>query len=314
MKLSVAMITYNQERFIGQAIESVLAQKVNFDFEIVIGEDCSTDGTRAIVMDFHRRYPDRIVPLLGDQNVGAMRNLQETLAACRGQYVALLEGDDYWIRDDKLQKQVDFFEAHPDCAICCQRAQYLDELNATDVEFFPSLPGGIYTIDDLLKGNFVMTCTAVLRREWIGTLPSWFSEMHLGDWPLFALVAQHGAICLLDDVASVYRVHAGGIWTSRSQASRLQETIRMLEAVNKELGYRYAVAIRQAIARSYLYWGEIARSNGKRVDTGMCLVNCLRYGGAYLTGSVPILRGLAWYTALGSLHSPLARAKRAILG
>src|ERR1700676_4069851 len=102
MKLSVMMITYNHERFIAQAIESVLAQRVNFDYEIVIGEDCSTDRTRNIVMDFHRRYPDRIVPLLRRYNLGGPENLIATLASCGRQYVALLEGDDYWTCADKL--------------------------------------------------------------------------------------------------------------------------------------------------------------------------------------------------------------------
>src|ERR1700676_449892 len=117
MKLSVMMITYNHERYIAQAIESILAQKVNFDYELVIGEDCSTDGTRAVILDFHRRYPSRIVPLLRERNLGGPRNFLGTLAACRGKYLALLEGDDYWICTDKLQRQVDFLEANPAWAI-----------------------------------------------------------------------------------------------------------------------------------------------------------------------------------------------------
>src|ERR1700737_2056019 len=127
MKLSIAMITYNHEEFIGQAIESVLAQKVNFDYELVIGEDCSTDGTRAVILDFHRRYPDRIVPLLRERNLGLMGNFARTIAGCRGRYLALLEGDDYWICTDKLQRQVDFLEANPSWAICCTRAQVKNE-------------------------------------------------------------------------------------------------------------------------------------------------------------------------------------------
>src|SRR5438132_1821213 len=102
MKLSVMMITYNHERFIAQALDSILAQRVNFDYEIVIGEDCSTDGTRDILMDFHRRYPDRIVLLLRDHNLGVMRNFEATLGACRGRYLALLEVDDYWTSENKL--------------------------------------------------------------------------------------------------------------------------------------------------------------------------------------------------------------------
>jgi cellulose synthase/poly-beta-1,6-N-acetylglucosamine synthase-like glycosyltransferase len=89
MKLSVVMITYNHEQYIAQAIESILAQNVNFEYEIVIGEDYSTDGTRAVVMAFHRRYPDRIRLLLRDQNVGAMRNFVETIETCHGEYLAL---------------------------------------------------------------------------------------------------------------------------------------------------------------------------------------------------------------------------------
>jgi glycosyltransferase involved in cell wall biosynthesis len=127
MKLSVAMITYNHERFIAQAIESVLAQKVDFDYEIVIGEDCSTDGTRAVIMDFQRRCPDRIVVLLRERNIGAMRNLAGTIAACRGKYLAVLEGDDYWTCANKLQKQVDFLDKHPDWAVCCTRAEVRNE-------------------------------------------------------------------------------------------------------------------------------------------------------------------------------------------
>src|ERR1700745_2179124 len=113
MKLSVMMITYNHEQFIAQAIESVLMQKVNFDFEIVIGEDCSTDGTRAIVLDFQHRYPGRIALILRPRNIGPMWTKESTLAACRGQYLSILEGDDYWTSTDKIQKQVDFLDSHP---------------------------------------------------------------------------------------------------------------------------------------------------------------------------------------------------------
>ena len=176
MKLSVAMITYNHERFIRQAIESVLAQKVNFDFEVVIGEDCSTDNTRTIVAELQQKYPERIVALMRPNNLGAMRNLQETLAACKGQYIALLEGDDYWTAEYKLQKQVDFLDSHPDSAISCHRVRFIDEMNSGQSSVFPSLPAGTYTIDDLLRGNFIMTCSAVCRSGVFGKasrLVSW---------------------------------------------------------------------------------------------------------------------------------------------
>ena len=111
MKLSVAMITYNQERFIGQAIESVLAQKANFDFEIVIGEDCSTDGTRAIVMDYQRGFPERIV--LDSEAAEHRPHAEYRIHPGRmpRQYLSILEGDDYWTSVDKVQRQVDFLDS-----------------------------------------------------------------------------------------------------------------------------------------------------------------------------------------------------------
>src|ERR1019366_4380901 len=110
MKLSVAMITCNHERFIGQAIESVLAQRANFDYEIAIGGGCSTDGT----LDFQRRYPNRIVVFLRERNIDAMRNLAGTTAACRGHYLALLEGDDYRSCTNKLRS---ISSTHTDWAV-----------------------------------------------------------------------------------------------------------------------------------------------------------------------------------------------------
>jgi glycosyltransferase involved in cell wall biosynthesis len=311
MKLSVMLITYNQDQFIGKALESVLAQRVNFDYEIVIGEDCSTDGTRAVIMDFHRRYPGRIVPLLRDQNMGAMRNLEATLSSCQGQYVALIEGDDYWTCDDKLQRQVDFLETHHDSALCCHRVQVLDEMGTGRKGVFPFAIAGSYAIEDLLKENFVMTCTAVMRRSLVGPLPDWFSEMKLGDWPLFALVARHGKIELMDEVMAAYRVHSGGIWSSRPPISQLCEVTRMLLALDKHLGFQYTRTIRRTLARSYFEMACHARRGGSRMETGKHFVNCIRNGGWWFPGSRRTLAALAAYSLIGSWYKVFSREKAA---
>ena len=214
MKLSVAMITYNQERFIGQAIESVLAQRVNFDYEIIIGDDCSTDGTRALLTDFQRRYPERIMLILRPQNIGPMRNIESTLAACRGQYLSILEGDDYWTSTDKIQKQVDFLDSHPECSMCCHRVKFLNETGSAELDVFPPRAAGPYTIEDLLRENFVITCSAVMRRDLMNGYPSRLSEMIVGDWARSAWVARHGTIELMDEIMAAYRVHAGSMWSS----------------------------------------------------------------------------------------------------
>lgn len=124
--LSVFMITYNHEKYIAEAIESALMQKTSFKYEIVIGEDCSTDQTRETVLEYATRYADKVKPIYQERNVGANKNAASVREACKGKYIALLEGDDYGIDPLKLQKQVDFLEAHPDFSICFHRAKKVD--------------------------------------------------------------------------------------------------------------------------------------------------------------------------------------------
>jgi len=291
-----------------------LAQKVDFDYEIVVGEDCSTDGTRDILMDFHRHYPERIFPQLRNRNLGAMRNLRETLAACRGQYVALLEGDDYWTNDQKLQRQVGFLDKHPGCALCCHRVRFLDETTAETppkAEVFPSLRAGSYSIEDLLRGNFVMTCSTVLRRGFIGPIPGWFSKIKLGDWPLFALVARHGSIELMDEIMADYRVHGGGIWTAMPEASRVNACTQMLKALDRHFRFQYADIIRETKARPYLNWAMAAQASGRRTDTARHLYSCLRNGGWQFLGSRRTMIALAAYALVGPHYKIFSRSKSA---
>lgn len=309
MKLSVAIITYNQERFIRQAIESALAQNTNFEYEIIIGEDGSTDGTRAVIMDLHRRYPGRIEPILRDQNVGAMRNFAETIASCRGQYIALLEGDDYWTSPDKLQKQVDFLDAHPDCALCCHRVRYLNETGYAEFDVFPPCAAGTYSLEDLLNGNFIMTCSTVLRRDLVPRFPDWFFEMRLGDWPLFAMVATYGKIELLDELMANYRVHSGATWSSLPYITRFLECTRMLRALDRELDYRYTRAIRRKITLLFVDLAVAARANGSRAETARYLFDYIRSGGLRLPGNRRLLAGLAAYILIGRGYKVFSRAR-----
>lgn len=309
VKLSVMMITYNHERFIAQAIESVLAQRANFDYEIVIGEDLSTDNTRGIVVDFGRRYPGRIVPFLRRRNIGAMRNFTETIGACRGEYLAFLEGDDYWTSPDKLQKQVDFLDAHPDRAISCHRVQFLNETGEAEWDVFPPRPAGEYTIEDLLKSNFVMTCSMVMRRDLIGPIPNWLFQMKLADWPLCAMVARYGTIELMDEIMANYRVHAGSSWSSLPARTRLHEGSRMLRALDRYLDYQYSHTIRETIALPYLDLAEEARIKGDRIRTAKYLFSCLRNGGWLLPQKQRILAGLGAYALMGSWYKMFSRAK-----
>jgi glycosyltransferase involved in cell wall biosynthesis len=318
MKLSVMMITYNHERFIAQALTSVLTQRVNFDYEIVVGDDCSTDGTRAIIVDFCRRYPDRIVPRLRNQNLGGPRNLIATLTSCRGDYVALLEGDDYWTCEEKLQKQVDFLDAHPDHALCCHRVQLLYETGAAQTGVYPSTVAGSYTIDNLLEGNFVATCATMFCRNLLRILPNWYYELAPGDWALFALIAKHGKIALMDEVMAMYRVHSGGTWSLRPEVCRLSKSVQMLKVLDKHLDFQYANTIRRTvklydlqIAAGHLAMAHVARTEGNRTETGKHIAGYLRNGGLKLPGSLRALASFTAYTIFGSWYETIRKARRA---
>lgn len=312
MKLSVLMLAYNHERYIAQAIQSALDQQTGFDFEIVIGEDCSTDRTRDIITDFCRRYPDRIRPLFRKTNLGMARNFVDTFHACKGDYIASLEGDDYWTCPDKLQRQVDFLDTHPDFAICCGRARVLDEVGISASDVWPPDKAGGYTITDLLQNNFICTLTGVYRRKVLGTLPKWFETLMPSDWPLHAMVAQFGKIELTNDLFGVYRMHQGGVWTSRSQVKRTKNLIAMFVALNRGLEYCYNETIQNTLAKLHSDWAGIAWETGSRREATACLVNGLRTGTYRAPAARPIMRGLAGFALFGSWLHVLSKLKRSI--
>ena len=193
--VSIQMITFNHERYISQAIESVLAQKTDFECELIIGEDCSPDGTRAICEKYAREHPHRIRLLPSERNLGMYVNSRRTALACRGRYIALLEGDDHWTDPRKLQRQVDYLESHPECAMVCGAARVVcvgDGPGAPadgSLQPFPFPPADT-TIRDLARfGGYVMTPTCLLR-NWLGEgLPDWLYECPIGDWPMNLLTA-----------------------------------------------------------------------------------------------------------------------------
>jgi glycosyltransferase involved in cell wall biosynthesis len=309
VKLSVMMITYNHEKFLAQALTSILAQQVNFDYEIVVGEDCSTDGTRDVLMRMHAKHPGRIIPLLPEKNLGALPNMAATLAACRGTYVAFLEGDDYWTDNQKLQRQVEFLDANPGFAMCCHRVKLLDPKRREGIAIYPEIAAGAYRLEDLLKENFIPSCSAVVRRELIGKVPSWHSTLAMGDWTLFALVSSHGAIELMDEIMATYRVHVGGIWSSRSRESRLVEVSRMLQVLDSHFDFKYANVIKPALAKNYFELAVLKRDEGSRLGVVKNALACIRAGGwgTYFRA----IGGLFAYALIGPSYRRFSRAKSA---
>jgi glycosyltransferase involved in cell wall biosynthesis len=249
MNVSVLMTAYNQEGLITQAIESILMQEVKFDYEIVIGEDASTDRTREIVLEFQRKYPDRIRVMLRDaaiserdraRGLGGKTNFVQGLQDCRGQYVALLDGDDYWTDPHKLQKQVDFLERHPECSLCFHNAEmfYVDGSQST-MNLRPADQKEISTIEDIIAGMVPIPCTVLFRNKLLGELPESFDHVANGDWMLFVLLAEHGNVGYLDEVMAAYRMHAGGFWSRLTGQQRVKEHINTYQTINAHLNFKY---------------------------------------------------------------------------
>ena len=249
MKVSVCILTYNHEPFITQAVDSVLMQKTDFDFEVIIGEDQSTDNTRSIVKDYQKKFPQTIRLLLHerkdviyiDGRESGRWNFMNTIQSAKGQYIALLEGDDYWLDPLKLQKQVDFLESHPSCVICFHAAQYQDKNNhSLHHLWMPRQLKKIYTIEDLfVEGNFIATASTLFRNGLLDDFPPWFKKIRVGDWPLHILNARHGDIGFINEVMSAYRVHAGGVSSMKSRIEKLQTRLKMFRFFNRLFAGRY---------------------------------------------------------------------------
>jgi glycosyltransferase involved in cell wall biosynthesis len=170
--VSVKMITYNHAPFISKAIDGVLKQKVDFPIELVIGEDCSTDGTREIVFEYQKKYPAIIRVISSDKNVGMKQNGYRTARACRGKYIAFCEGDDYWHHPGKLQKQADYLEGHPECGLVYSSYDVYHVKSKKKIEDFVTyrkwkLPVNL-SLSEIVEGKFgvaILTCTIMARRN-----------------------------------------------------------------------------------------------------------------------------------------------------
>lgn len=240
--VSVHMLAYNHGPYVSRAIEAVLAQKTNFPFELVIGEDCSTDGTREIVFAYRKKYPDIIRVITSDTNCGVVGNVYRTEKACRGKYIAFCEGDDYWHRPDKLQLQIDFLESHPGYAMVfsdydiyyVNRKKRIRNVNRTAGRD----PLQNLSLSSIIRGESgIHTCTVCVRREilWqvVESDPLLFQSNQFspfGDVPRWSGVFNLAPIGYLDESLGTYS-------RISESATRGKSVIRILRTriVNKQL-------------------------------------------------------------------------------
>ena len=239
--VSVKMITYNHVRYIAQAIEGVMQQKTSFPFELVIGEDCSTDGAREIVFDYQKKYPDIIRVITSDKNVGMKKNAYRTTKACRGKYIAFCEGDDYWHNQEKLEKQVEFMEKYPEWSMVCSDYDQVSVAKGKRIKYVNRErglnPSKINNFSLLLSGSTgIQTCTAMTRRHMnfqvIDGDPILYQSTRflIGDLPLWAEISMLGHIGYIDESLATYN----RLLESATSSTDVSKILR-ISISNKEL-------------------------------------------------------------------------------
>jgi glycosyltransferase involved in cell wall biosynthesis len=226
--LSVCVITYNHVKFIQQAIDSVLMQKVNFVYELIIADDCSTDGTREILNIYKNKFPAIIKLILQEKNVGSTKNFLDVKPDTVSKYVAYLEGDDYWTDPYKLQKQVEFLEANPQYSMCFTNSIVVDSENKIlKNERVPEDKRRNLTQKDILSGYCPPINTALVKAELPQKYLPYFSGLLNGDFFISSLSTQHGDAGYLDINSAAYRMHSNGIWSASDDDYRTINFIKL---------------------------------------------------------------------------------------
>lgn len=226
--VSVCCITYNHASYIRQCLEGFLMQKTTFPFEIIINDDCSTDGTTEIIKEYADKYPDLFVPIFHEENQyqKGVRGIYAKFVypKVRGKYIALCEGDDYWIDPLKLQKQVDFLEGHPDCSLCFHKSKVIS-LVAKGMDLYGHLRQGYYSAEQILKKWTIPTASVLCLSKYLPYIPNDKRFMY-GDIVLFLTMATHGRVYCLGEEMSIYRrLSSGAIYSQQKSTSLYKRSI-----------------------------------------------------------------------------------------
>ena len=218
--VSVVCITYNHELYIREAIESFLTQETNFPFEIIIHDDASTDNTTNIIKEYHLRYPDIIRPIYQKENLYSKGGFKPSIYAAgysSSEFIALCEGDDYWVDSKKLQIQIEAMQAHPEVDFSFHSAYCLRDGICDDNPSWDYGCGQIFSPYAVISciGSFAPTPSYILRREVLTKLPEWFfNTAPVGDVFLEIYGSKRGGALYLNKSMAAYRVDAANSWSS----------------------------------------------------------------------------------------------------
>lgn len=235
--VSVLVLAYNHGAFLADAILGATSQICPFPYEVVVGVDLSDDETAQLALRLATAHPDCVRVCTSSTRMGMWGNLERTLKACRGEFIALLEGDDYWTNPNKLARQVAMLKGDPCLAVVGHAVLRRDE--GTQAEVVSRFQGEQrrFTLRKILGlGYFVATCSLLYRASALRNYPTWYHELPYADHPLLVHALRSGDLGYDDEIMGVYRIHSGGLWSGADDIRRLDAHARVWPRLERMLG------------------------------------------------------------------------------
>jgi len=255
--ISVCVTTYNHAKYINVCLDSILKQDADFPYELIIGEDESTDGTREICIEYAERYPEKIKLFLNERRnviyvngVATGRwNLLNNLKHAKGKFIALLEGDDYWTDPLKLQKQAESLDKNTVSAGCFHETQMILQ-DGENGKIYGVTAKNLLTVEDtIVISSSFHTSSFMFRRTFLpDPIPEWFKKVVSADMALFMILASKGPLISIPEVMSIYRKHPGGITESSTVKNKLHNhRIELLKYFDRYTNGQYREKINEII-------------------------------------------------------------------
>jgi glycosyltransferase involved in cell wall biosynthesis len=247
MKVSILLITYNQEDYVADASESVLMQKTSLDTEIILLDDCSTDNTFGLASD-RLSNMENVTLIKNEANLGVSGNYKKGFSLCNGEYVFVLEGDDYWIDAFKIQKQVEFLDGHPFHSMCFHpfliqegKSRIFKSYTLNNSLLNDSSYSTTHSINDLILNEGLIGCYSMCcyRKKWLQQLPNELFEVGAYDWAVNLFMGHYGLLGRLNTIMGIYRLSHNSIWSTRTNEERIERIKVLITNNDRLLGYQY---------------------------------------------------------------------------
>ena len=249
-KVTVYLSTYNQQEYVAQALDSILMQKTSFSYEVLVADDCSTDDTQKVILEYQKQYPDIIQTYFTNPNVGGCKKLTNCIdmGLFRGEYLAFLEGDDYWLGEDRLQTLVDFLEEHPEYSRVSHRRRVIDENDADKgYDISDDVLNKPFTIQDFLAGKNYSDFGSVFRNYFLEAgdkyHPLLLTSRNVCDFQDMFITQDFGPVYVMDRCFGVYRSRSIAGATNynsiTTQSARCRDHIRLAQAVEQFYNGKY---------------------------------------------------------------------------